>query len=98
MSRTLLASSRLLKNHLILTDGGNAGDRVISEARRIRSHSLLADEKAVSRTLDPLRRKAGPHLTLSMLRLCRLADEITRASAEAEFFSMLLVRARGVSL
>ena len=30
--------SRLLKNRVILTDGGNAGDRVISEARRMWSH------------------------------------------------------------
>jgi len=34
-------SGGLLKNRVILTEGGHAGDRVISEARRIRSHLLI---------------------------------------------------------
>ena len=33
--------STLLKNRVTLTKGGDAGDRVISEARRILSHLLL---------------------------------------------------------
>jgi len=31
----------MLKNRVILADGGDAGDRVISEARRIWSHILI---------------------------------------------------------
>ena len=88
--------NRLLKNPVILMGGGKAGDRVISEARRMWSRLLI-----------PGRRKTFPHTLLGpamgrnttilfMVRLCSLADEITRsraiASAGAEFFSNLLLR------
>jgi hypothetical protein len=34
-------TDRMLKNPVILAEGGNAGDWVISEARRIWSHLLI---------------------------------------------------------
>jgi len=49
--------SRLLKNRVILTEGGNAGDRVISEARLIWSHLLI-----------PSPRKSFPNTVPSLCR------------------------------
>jgi len=88
----------MLKKLVILVENGNAGDRVISEARRMWSHLLI-----------PGPRKTFPNIALSLdygpehHELIHgattpwrggLADEITRSragrSAEAEFFSILI--------
>jgi len=93
----ILPCSSLLKNRLTLTKGGDAGDRVISEARRIWSHLLLPGPRE-SRPNTVLLLCYGPkhhnliHGATTPWR--GLADEITRSrgigSAEAEIFSILL--------
>ena len=90
-------ATRMLKNRLLSTNGGNAGDRVISEARRLWSHLLLSrSRKTFPNTVASL--DDGPehheliHGATTPWR-GGLADEITRsrtiASAGAESFSVL---------
>jgi len=84
----------LLKNSVILPTGEDTGDRVISEARRIWSLLLLPGPRESFPNIV-FRSTVGRNTTtLFMMRLCDLADEITRSSgidsAEAEFFSILL--------
>ena len=50
---------------------------MVCRTKCIWSHYLLFTEGATSRTLDSFRRKAGPHLTLSMLRLCTFVEQTT---------------------
>ena len=80
----------------MLTERGNAGGRVISEARRIRSHILIPGPRKIFPN-TVLHSAVGRNTTiLFMVRLCALADEIARSraivSAEAEFLGSLLVR------
>ena len=75
----LALTSRLLKNRVILKEGGNAGDRVISEARRMWSHLLIPSPRKSFPT-SVTRPAMGRNTTiLFMVRLCSLADEITRS-------------------
>ena len=59
----------------ILRRPAGTGGRVVCRTKCIWSHYLLFAEGAACRTLDPLRWKAGPHLTLSMLRLCTFVEQ-----------------------
>jgi len=56
---------------------GGAGGRVVCGAKRIRSHHLPSLPGTPPGLCTPLRYKAGPHLTLSMPRLCAFAEQIT---------------------
>jgi len=62
--------------HPIARRAGAEG-RVICETKRIRSHYVLLDVRQASRTLCAPRYKAGPHLLLSMTRLCAFVEQIT---------------------
>ena len=73
--------SRLLKNRVILVEGGTAGDRVISEARRIWSHLLIpGPRKTFPNRLPSLCYGQERHDLIhgATMRPCRRDDPVSR--------------------